>query len=373
MKIRLNQLYSASGTGLGYQISSYVMMKNLEGVTNRTWEIGDNSFKAFRNTFKSDGICLSKDYSDRKPDVTVSLDDEVGFDNILTKIKSYDEDLVELDIYPTPKNITSPESPLFKMLKREINFRDDVYAAASDFRNKFDGEVISMHVRRGDFKDIANGMFLCGADYFTEALSKLPQDLPVLIFTNDKDDVIADHALIASNPSRFTFVTDLYNDNELSNCDYGQELDRLVDISGNCRFDYKIALAEIVKEELGYVPPYSELKSEMRRILSELSPSYKNKVKNNLYNYSVDLCLMTLCDYHVISNSVYGFWGAELSGKSKQAIYPKYWMQGHDENMSLKSDLGDYDQTKDIGHLFVCKGNYQGIANPDPRSFTIVS
>ena len=41
-KIRLSQLYSASGTGLGYQISSYMMMRNLEGTTNRVWEIGNN-------------------------------------------------------------------------------------------------------------------------------------------------------------------------------------------------------------------------------------------------------------------------------------------------------------------------------------------
>ena len=48
-KIRLSQLYSASGTGLGYQISSYIMMRNLEGTTNRVWEVGNNSYKAFRN------------------------------------------------------------------------------------------------------------------------------------------------------------------------------------------------------------------------------------------------------------------------------------------------------------------------------------
>jgi hypothetical protein len=372
-KIRLSQLYSASGTGLGYQISSYIMMRNLEGTTNRVWEVGNNSYKAFRNTFSNE-INVVPDYNKVKPDKILSLDDEIGFNELCVQLESdKDIELIELDIYPTPKNITSPSSPLFSSLKRTLTFKDDVYTAAHDFRSKFDGEVIAMHVRRGDFADIANGMFLCGEDYFNDALSRLPQDLPVLIFTNDKDSVISDHALIASDPARFTFVTDLYNDNELSDCDYGQELDRLVDINGNCRFDYKMALAEIVKREMGMVPPYDVLKKEMKRIISELSPVYTRKLKKNLYNYSVDLCLMTMCDHHIISNSTYSLWGTELSGLTKQVVYPKYWMQGHEDDMTLKTDLGDYDQTKDIAHLFVSKPNFQGLANPDPRSFIVVN
>lgn len=41
----------------------------------------------------------------------------------------------------------------------------------------------------------------------------------------------------------------------------------------------------------------------------------------------VDLCLMTLCDYHVIANSSLSWWGAWLAN-SKKVIAPKNWFGG---------------------------------------------
>jgi len=37
-----------------------------------------------------------------------------------------------------------------------------------------------------------------------------------------------------------------------------------------------------------------------------------------------DLCLMTCCDYHIIANSSFSWWGAWLS-RSKGTIAPKNW------------------------------------------------
>ena len=37
-----------------------------------------------------------------------------------------------------------------------------------------------------------------------------------------------------------------------------------------------------------------------------------------------DMCLMTLCDYHIVANSSYSWWGAWLSN-SKKVITPKTW------------------------------------------------
>jgi hypothetical protein len=42
---------------------------------------------------------------------------------------------------------------------------------------------------------------------------------------------------------------------------------------------------------------------------------------NNTY---IDLCLMSLCDYHIIANSSYSWWGSWLA-KSKKTICPKDW------------------------------------------------
>ena len=44
-------------------------------------------------------------------------------------------------------------------------------------------------------------------------------------------------------------------------------------------------------------------------------------------NQYLDLCLMTMCDYHVIANSSFSWWGSWLA-KSKQTIAPRKWFTG---------------------------------------------
>ena len=50
-------------------------------------------------------------------------------------------------------------------------------------------------------------------------------------------------------------------------------------------------------------------------------------------NQFVDLCMMTMCKYHIISNSTFAWWGAWLSN-SEKVIAPKKWYNDyiHDEN-----------------------------------------
>jgi len=48
----------------------------------------------------------------------------------------------------------------------------------------------------------------------------------------------------------------------------------------------------------------------------------------------VDLCLMSLCSYHIIANSSYSWWGAWLA-KSSQVIAPKKWFGGDCVNKSV--------------------------------------
>ena len=51
----------------------------------------------------------------------------------------------------------------------------------------------------------------------------------------------------------------------------------------------------------------------------------------------VDLCLMSLCTYHVIGNSSFSWWGSWLA-KSKKTIAPSIWFAGPDAHKDL-SDL----------------------------------
>ena len=49
----------------------------------------------------------------------------------------------------------------------------------------------------------------------------------------------------------------------------------------------------------------------------------------------IDLCLMSLCNYHIISNSSFSWWGSWLS-KSKKTIAPRNWFCGQFSNWNTK-------------------------------------
>ena len=47
-------------------------------------------------------------------------------------------------------------------------------------------------------------------------------------------------------------------------------------------------------------------------------------ISNN--NMNVELALMTLCEYGIVSNSSFSWWGAYLMKNRKKVIFPKYWL-----------------------------------------------
>ena len=54
-------------------------------------------------------------------------------------------------------------------------------------------------------------------------------------------------------------------------------------------------------------------------------------------NTAIDLCLLSLCNYHIISNSSFSWWGSWLA-KSKKTVAPSVWFAGPDASKNL-SDL----------------------------------
>lgn len=44
----------------------------------------------------------------------------------------------------------------------------------------------------------------------------------------------------------------------------------------------------------------------------------------------LDLFAMSLCNYHIIANSTFSWWGAFLSNKSNQTYYPSRWYGNHE-------------------------------------------
>ena len=49
----------------------------------------------------------------------------------------------------------------------------------------------------------------------------------------------------------------------------------------------------------------------------------------------IDLCLMTKCDYHIIANSSFSWWGAWL-GDSEKVVAPKNWFADSCAGKSVK-------------------------------------
>ena len=383
MALRLNEEHQLTGSGLGYQMSCYALMRALCNRSGFKYSVGKFELLALKNTFETLKIDEETENSDNVGAADIKdtiesgeliefLDDE-QFEDVLTKVK----DDVPLFGYPTP--INAIDTTQITDLKKDFTYRGEIQDICKEWKKKNFGDtsLISMHVRRGDFTDIQSGMFLIDDDYYIDALKQLPE-LPVLIFTNDKDYIL-NNKLWQSD--RFTLITDLTNDNNMVDCEWTQMIDDVIDESGMGRFYYKMALM-LVSQRTG-VP--------VANIISEMHPHGKKKIKNNWYNYSFDHCMMHLCDYHIMANSTYGLWGVEMSN-SKKVVYPKYWMQGLHEDKeakvckdpescrpgfrcnqddSIALDLGGFDQTATIAGHFK-NDTWVGLDNPDQRGFTIV-
>jgi hypothetical protein len=55
----------------------------------------------------------------------------------------------------------------------------------------------------------------------------------------------------------------------------------------------------------------------------------------NLGNEFLDLCAMSMCNYHIIANSTYSWWGAWLA-KSQKTVAPKHWFTGNFKDLNTK-------------------------------------
>lgn len=381
--IRFFQEHLPTGTGIGYQISSYFMMRSLAKVRGFEWVIKSKEFKPFRHTFNS-SITINEEYENFD---YYEADEFEG----LPKISESISDDMTLFGYSTPVNWYINHE-IFESVKSEISLKENIKLKCQEFRNKFDSEVIALHVRIGEFIDISNGKFVCGSDYYLQALREMPDNLPILVFTNDRESAIRIIEELSEHidRSRFTLITDIYNNNEIVDDLIGQRLDQLVDFDGVCKYDYRVALTKMALENLNikfgldmnpgiqasddYIFTYQELIDEMSEIVRNLDKRYQNKIKEEAYNHSYDFTLMLMCDYIVISNSTFGLW-ATLLGNYKKVVYPMYWMQdvdNYDGIPTLLPDMGDYDQTLDKGGWIVARLNCVGKKNPDARKLKII-
>jgi len=132
-------------------------------------------------------------------------------------------------------------------IKKNFLFNPEIVTACKEFIKKtINSEVISLHIRRGDYLNLQDFHQTLSIEYYEKALDKLP-NVPVIIFSDDIEWASTQHL----------FDGDRFYISESNTTDF-------------------------------------------------------------------DMCLMTMCDYHIIANSSFSWWGAWLS-QSKKVIAPKNW------------------------------------------------
>lgn len=135
-------------------------------------------------------------------------------------------------------------------IRNDFTFNDELRENCSGFIKSLGPEVISLHIRRGDYVYNPNHP-VQSIDYYKKALELLPTTAPVLVFSDDFE----------------------WCDNQ-------------------------------------------ELFNNDRFLISQES------------SVDADLCMMSMCNYHIIANSSFSWWGAWLA-KSQKTIAPKNWFGGN--------------------------------------------
>lgn len=171
------------------------------------------------------------------------------------KVEQFEFDQLVLDHCPDDVDILGffQSEKYFRHIDNEIrkdfNFYNRVNQICTNYKDQIfpKTELISLHVRRGDY--ITDPNFEClTLDYYKNAMEMLP-NLPVIIFSDDPE----------------------------------------------------------------------WCKKHFRGDIFTISLSK---------NSHIDLCLMSMCNYHIIANSSFSWWGSWLA-KSKKTIAPKKWFSGN--------------------------------------------
>lgn len=141
-------------------------------------------------------------------------------------------------------------------IRQDFSFDEELLSSCRSFISEIGSDLISLHVRRGDYTMNPNHPTQ-STEFYLNAIERFPEDIPIIVFSDDSD---------------WCSKQDLF--------------------------------------------------SSDRFMISE----------NN--STDADLCMMSLCDYHIIANSSFSWWGAWLA-KSKKVYAPSNWFSGECVNKSI--------------------------------------
>ena len=206
------------------------------------------------------------------------------FPSVKSKVFSFDSEFFENcpdncnleDYFQTEKYFQHIEN----LIRQDFEFNDDYLNPCKEFIDQFNGKVISLHVRRTDYLNLQTYHLSCSLDYYRRALEEFPEDVPVLVFSDDIE--------WCSNQEIF---------------------------SGD-RFYF----------------------SQDQQKYSHLHRDADGQLRSSFVPYT-DLCLMSLCSDAIIANSSFSWWGAWLiSNPNKKVIAPNAWF-GPDAKDIDSSDI----------------------------------
>lgn len=104
---------------------------------------------------------------------------------------------------------------------------------------------------------------------------------------------------------------------------------------------HPVCSIEYYKKALDYLPKdiliaaFSDEPNEAKNVFDSLNRKYFFPNTNDTY---IDMCLMSMCEYHVIANSTFSWWGSWLS-QSKETIAPSLWFGSHEDSPKNWSDI----------------------------------
>ena len=70
------------------------------------------------------------------------------------------------------------------VIRSDFTFKDDILEPCKEMIEDV-GECISIHVRRTDYVNLQNYHPVCSLDYYATALEEFPEDMPVLVISDD--------------------------------------------------------------------------------------------------------------------------------------------------------------------------------------------
>lgn len=170
---------------LGNQMFQYASLRGISAKFGYTYCLPPNEFIGSKdpNCAKSDlniFQCFNLPKVDRKltdnttiEELSFSLDENI-WNNCPDNVNLF-------GYFQTEKYFKHIEEDL----RKDFIFIDEISNPCDEFlKSEFDGEIISLHIRRGDYLNYSHHP-IQGIEYYNEALSYFSDDIPVIVFSDD--------------------------------------------------------------------------------------------------------------------------------------------------------------------------------------------